>query len=143
MEERALWVVDAGELAPYLAAEWGWVGVAQVAWVRRRTQRHGQEHEQWVTVVTSQRAEQLPAAALLALVRAHWRVENRLHRVRDVTYDEDRLHGRRNGEVLAWGRNVALALIRKAGFRYLPEAFCHLSAQPDLALAWLMCSWQN
>ena len=70
-------------------------------------------------------------------------IENRLHRVRDVTYDEDRLHGRWNGPVLAWGRDVALALLHKAGFRYLPDGFCYLSAHLDVALRWITQPWEN
>src|SRR5690349_2933244 len=40
--------------------------------------------------VTSLAPEQADAKALLALARGHWGIENRLHHVRDVTFDEDR-----------------------------------------------------
>lgn len=52
--------------------------------------------------------------ALLALVRGHWTIENRLHWVRDVTFDEDRSQVRKgNGpRVMATLRNVAISILR-------------------------------
>jgi predicted transposase YbfD/YdcC len=51
-----------------------------------------------------------------AAVRAHWAIENSLHWVRDVTFDEDRARNRKdNGpENLAILRKLALNLLRKA-----------------------------
>ena len=49
---------------------------------------------------------------LLALVRAHWGIENRLHHVRDVTMDENRCCVRVGGRVLASICNLGLSLIR-------------------------------
>ena len=40
--------------------------------------------------LTSLGAERAGPEELLALVRNHWHIENRLHYVRDFTYDEDR-----------------------------------------------------
>ena len=61
---------------------------------------------------------------LLALVRNHWHIENRLHYVRDFTYDEDRCRAyvRHLPRNLACLTNVAIAIVRCSGrFRYLPE----------------------
>ena len=66
---------------------------------------------------------------LLALVRNHWHIENRLHYVRDFTYDEDRCRAyvRHLPRNLACLTNVAIAIERCSGrFRYLPEANRHL-----------------
>ena len=41
-------------------------------------------------VVTSLTPEQADATRLLALLRGHWGIENRVHWVRDVLFDEDR-----------------------------------------------------
>src|SRR6266540_6974446 len=58
LEIRELWVVEAGELGAYLAADWGWQGVAQIGWLRRW--RKKRPHECWrveeVTVVISREA---------------------------------------------------------------------------------------
>ncbi|SDM36383.1 hypothetical protein [Actinomyces ruminicola] len=51
---------------------------------------------------------------MAAWVRGHWAIENRLHWVRDVTYDEDN-HQLRTGsgpQVMAALRNLAISLIR-------------------------------
>lgn len=64
------------------------------------------------------------AKELLALVRGHWTVENRLHWVRDVTFDEDRSQIRKgNGpRVMATLRNVAISVLRLGGARYIAKA---------------------
>jgi predicted transposase YbfD/YdcC len=56
----------------------------------------------------------LSAAKLLAVVRSHWSIENQLHWVLDVVFDEDRARNRKgNGpENLALLRKLALNLLR-------------------------------
>jgi hypothetical protein len=64
------------------------------------------------------------ALALLGYVRGHWTIENRLHWVRDVTFDEDRSQVRKgNGpRVMATLRNLAISILRLAGARYIAKA---------------------
>jgi predicted transposase YbfD/YdcC len=145
IEIRQVWVVAAAELAPYLAAEWGWVAVQQVAWVRRMVQRRRNQAwtAQMVTVVTSVPARQMKAADLLSSVRGHWRIENRVHRVRDVSYDEDRLHGRQIAQALAWARNTAISLIRRAKFAYIPDGWSFAAANGEVVLGWLTDKPEN
>lgn len=140
IEIRELWVVEAGELSAYLAAEWGWQDVAQIAWVRRWCQRRPSAlwTVEQVTVVTSRSQETLPAHRLLALVRDHWCIENKVHWPRDMTLQEDRLHGREIGVALAWLRNITLNLIRHhLPNLYLPDAHSVLSADLHQAVRWL------
>jgi hypothetical protein len=61
---------------------------------------------------------------LLELSRAHWTIENRLHWVRDVTFDEDRCRIRKGAgaQVMASLRNLAISLLRMAGARYIAPA---------------------
>ena len=72
-----------------------------------------------------------------ALVRRHWHIENRLHYVRDFTYDEDRCRARvgsppRN---LACLTNAAISIVRHEGrFEHLPPANRHYAARPQEAL---------
>jgi predicted transposase YbfD/YdcC len=56
----------------------------------------------------------LPAARFLAVVRAHWHIENRLHWVLDVVLDEDRARARKDHapENLARLRRFALNVLR-------------------------------
>ena len=76
-------------------------------------------------------------AELLALNRGHWEIENRLHHVRDVTYDEDRLHIRagRLANNLAGLANAAVSIVRLKGrFAHLPQANGHYAARQGEAL---------
>ena len=109
-----MWVVAADDLGPYLAAEWGWQAVEQIAWARRWRRRRPTElwSVEHVTVVTSWTAAKSDPAHLLALVRGHWTIENRVHWVRDMSFHEDWLHGRAiGGMVPSWLRNIAINLI--------------------------------
>lgn len=56
--------------------------------------------------------------ALAYYIRGHWAIENRSHHVRDVTFREDLCQVRRGGapQVLATLRNLAISLLRLAGF---------------------------
>ena len=67
--------------------------------------------------VTSAHPGRTDARGLLAAIRGHWGIENRLHYVRDVTFDEDRGQARTGAipETLAACRNLAIALLRRAG----------------------------
>jgi len=64
------------------------------------------------------------ATRLLDLVRGHWRIENGLHWVRDVTYDEDRSQIRTdNGpRIMASLRNLAISMLRLAGAKNIAKA---------------------
>lgn len=81
-----------------------------------------------------------PAAAdparLLALNRAHWSIENRLHWVRDVTFDEDRCRVRKGAgaHVMASLRNVAISLLRLAGAANIAQALRRCSWHRSSAL---------
>jgi hypothetical protein len=70
-------------------------------------------------------------------LRRHWVIENGIFHVRDVTYAEDRLHGRQIGFTLSALRNSAINLIRRAGFQYVIDARRHLPSRSDIGLSWL------
>lgn len=74
--------------------------------------------------ITSLSPRQAAPERLLELTRAHWTIENRLHYVRDVTFDEDRCRIRKGAgaQVMASLRNLAISLLRMAGARYIAPA---------------------
>ena len=96
---------------PYLE----WPGAAQVARIWRERRTGGKVSTEVAYIVTSLDAVETPPARLLALARAHWGIENRLHHVRDVSMDEDRCRTRVAGRALACLRNQVLATIRNRG----------------------------
>jgi hypothetical protein len=65
-------------------------------------------------------------------------IENQVHYVRDVSYSEDRLHGRLRAHMLAWVRNTAISLFRWRGFRYIPDGRRWASAHRDVTVRWLL-----
>ncbi len=77
----------------------------------------------------------MDAEDLLALVREHWTVENSLHWVRDVTFDDDRSQVRKgNGpRVMATLRNLAISVLRLAGAQSTAKATRARSRPPDEA----------
>lgn len=145
LEERELWVTSAGELAAYLAHEWGWWHVQQVGWIRRRQRRRPTQawQEQELTFVTSLTSAQATSQDLLRLLRQHWLIENRVHYVRDVSYGEDRLHARKTAQVLAWARNLAMGILRRHHFKYIPDGWRFASAHPQAVLGWLTHLGEN
>jgi hypothetical protein len=74
--------------------------------------------------ITSLPAECANPELILVLSRTHWSIENRLHWVRDVTFDEDRCRIRRGAgaQVMASLRNVAISLLRMAGAKIIASA---------------------
>jgi len=83
-------------------------------------------------VVTSLGQQQADPARLLALNRAHWQIENRLHHVRDCTFDEDRSQVRRANRphAMASLRNAAISLLRLAGATNIAAATRELGRKP-------------
>jgi len=67
--------------------------------------------------ITSLTPQQASPARLLELNRGHWAIENKLHWVRDVTFDEDRSQVRTGttAHAMATLRNLAITLLRLAG----------------------------
>ncbi len=73
-----------------------------------------------------------PAARLLELVRGHWRIENQLHYVRDMTLGEDACRVRSGSapQVLAALRNCVVGLLRQEGTTNLAARLRHHAWQP-------------
>src|SRR5699024_3721502 len=59
-----------------------------------------------------------------AYLRGHWRIENKLHYVRDVTYHEDasRVRARNAPRIMASLRNLAISTLRQAGHTNIAAA---------------------
>jgi predicted transposase YbfD/YdcC len=70
-----------------------------------------------VFVITSLAAREAAPEHLAGYVRRHWRIENQVHYVRDVTYREDasRVRTGTRPRIMATLRNLAIGLIRQAG----------------------------
>jgi predicted transposase YbfD/YdcC len=127
MEKRTLKgvTISAGILFPH--------AVQAIQITRRARKLNGKKwRTEVVYAITSLSAAQTTDAELAAWIRGHWCVENRLHWVRDVTFDEDRSQIRtRNGpRVMATLRNLAIGLLRLAGATNIAQALRHHAWDP-------------
>lgn len=137
MECRELWLVDSPELGPYLHQELHWPGVRLSGRIRRSRRPVGQsawESQETYTWVSSLPQERVSPRMINQLLRRYWAVENGLFRVRDVSDDEDRLPGRHIGPCLSSLRNVAISIIRRQAYRYLPDGWRDIASQRDNGL---------
>jgi predicted transposase YbfD/YdcC len=87
-------------------------GAAQVAQLRRTTTKKGKKTVEVVYLITSDR--DASPAVLAAWVQGHWHIENKLHWVRDVTYQEDKSLVRTGNapRVMATLRSLAISILR-------------------------------
>src|SRR5215210_1157836 len=110
LEERAL------EASTALHGYSNWPGLQQVLRIRRTVtnKRTGRTSCEVAYAVTSLSPQRATPAQLLKAWREHWTIENRVHWVRDVTFDEDRqqLRAGHAHQVMAALRNTAIGLLR-------------------------------
>ena len=106
--------------------------------LRRRTiLQTGRTSVEAVHGLTSLAPTRAGPSEILALNRGHWEIENRVHDVRDVAYDEDRSRVRtgRLPRNLACLSNAAISIVRLRGrFCHQPQAHRHYAARQADAL---------
>lgn len=122
-----------------LAGYSDWPGLGQVFQIERSVtlKKSGKERHEVVHGVTSLGPDRAGPERLLRVVRGHWQIENKVHWVRDVTFDEDRSQVRCGSipQVMAAFRNTAMGLMRRAGETNIAAACRRFAAQPWSALA--------
>lgn len=118
-----------------------WPGLAQVFQIERSVtmKKHGEQRHEVVYGVTSLSLDQAGPERLLGLVRQHWQIENQVHWVRDVTFDEDRSQVRCGSipQVMAAFRNTVIGLMHWTGETNIAAACRRFAAQPWSAFALL------
>ncbi len=116
-----------------------WPGMAQALCMERRiTQKAtGETRTDVAYAITSLAPHHATPAQLLVLWREHWHIENKLHWIRDVTFDEDRSTVRAGNipQVMATLRSTAISVARLHGATNIAAACRRYAAQPALALA--------
>jgi predicted transposase YbfD/YdcC len=105
---------------------------------RRRRPLNGDRSwsSETVYAVTSLTARHTSGAELADIVRGQWGIEDRLHYIRDVTYDEDRSQIRTgNGpRIMASLRNLAITAARLTGVTNIAASTRHQARRPDRPL---------
>jgi predicted transposase YbfD/YdcC len=109
-------------------------GAAQVAQLRRTVTTKGKKTVEVVYLITSD-GDASPAT-LAAWIRGHWEIENKLHWVRDVTYQEDKSLVRTGNapRVMASLRSLAISLLRLDGHPNIAAANRHHARDPQRTL---------
>jgi len=121
-----------------LTPETDWPGLAQV--YEYHIERHhtptGEitHHKQYG--ITSLLPEKASAEDLLKLRREHWTIENKLHWVRDVIFEEDASQARTGSipHVMAALRNAAISVLRFNGRRKISQTLREFADTPKLAV---------
>ena len=120
-----------------------WPGLGQVLRIERTitNKRSGHTTTEIAYAITSLSLQRATPEQLLRAWREHWHIENKLHWVRDVTFDEDRSTVRAGSipQVMAALRNVAISLLRLLGHASIAKACRFYAAQPAQVVAALGC----
>jgi predicted transposase YbfD/YdcC len=120
----------------------GFPNAAQAMRIRRRRRRLDQPKRfttETVYAITDLRVHEARPAQLAAWIRGHWSIENKVHWVRDGTYDEDRSQIRTGTgpQVMATLRNAAIGALRTAGVTNIAAANRHHARDSNRPLALL------
>jgi predicted transposase YbfD/YdcC len=128
------------ELNDFLAAEW--TGVQQVFRLKRRVREDGEPRQEVVYGLTNLPVARAEAEALLAYVREHWAIENRLHWRRDVTLREDHCQVRKGvaPRILALLNSFLLAVLDFLGVSNVAKQTRIFEAHPEQAVRLLLGS---
>jgi hypothetical protein len=145
-EERMVWAWTDPEILGRVGCAGAvgrpWPHLGQICRVeRRRTQvRRGQAVRateiEVSYAITSAPPDQADAHVLQQVLRGHWGIENKLHYVRDLAWDEDRCQVRSGAapQTLAAGRNLALALLHQRGCTNVTAALRTNAGRPQRAV---------
>lgn len=109
----------------------------QITRTRRHSRGQTKTSREVVYAVTDLDYQHVTPAQIADLVRGHWAIENRLHWVRDVTFDEDRSQVRTGtaAHVMATLRNLAITVHRHAGATNIAHALRAVAHRPARLLA--------
>ena len=124
-----------------LAPSWiGFEGAAQVAQLRRTVTRNGEKTVEVVYLITSDHGAS--PETLAAWIRGHWHIENKLHWVRDVIYQEDKSLARTGNapRVMASLRSLAISILRLDGHTNMAAANRHHARDPQWTLKLLQAA---
>jgi len=133
-------IVCSPDLNEWFAKDWQ--GIEQVFRIERtvRLRKSEEVRHEVVYGLSSLSLHQAPVARMLALVREHWAIENRLHWRRDVTLGEDACQTRTGAvtSLLAQLNSTVLSLMDRAGVRNVARQMRYFDAHLEQALSLLL-----
>jgi predicted transposase YbfD/YdcC len=116
LERRTIWVSSATD-----EISKAWTGVTQVIKVHRWVKENGKIREEYAFYISSLKGN---ALVFCHSIKSHWRIENSLHWVKDVTFNEDasRIRTSNAPENTSVFRNIAINLFRTNNYPNLAQA---------------------
>lgn len=111
IETRQCWVVSGPEVLEYVNEEGAWAGLGSVAMVRSKRVVREEEEVENRYYISSLKGD---ARQLLEATRTHWEIENCVHWVLDIAFDEDNSWVRQGNapQNFAVVRHIALNLLK-------------------------------
>ena len=111
IETRQCWVVSEPEVLEYLNGEGAWAGLGSVAMVRSKRVVGDEESVESRYYISTLKGD---ARQMLEATRSHWEIENCVHWVLDIAFDEDNSRVRQGNapQNLAVVRHIALNLLK-------------------------------
>src|SRR5262249_44891681 len=108
--------------------------------VRRRRLKGKKWSAETCYAVTSLTVTQASHAQLAAIIRGHWTIEDRLHWVRGMDFDEDRSQVRTASgpRIMASLRNLVITILRLAGYASIAAALRYHARRPSRPLQTIM-----
>ena len=113
---------------------------AQAIRITRRRKVKGKWSAETCYAVTSLQVTQASPAQLAAIIRGDWGIEDRLHRVRDMDFDEDRSQVRTASgpRIMASLRNLVITILRLTGETGIAAALRYHARRPGRPLQTIM-----
>jgi hypothetical protein len=124
-------------MTSYLEKEFDWSGLRLCGLIRRSRKPIGatewteRETHTWLSSLSAERVTPNDIAKAL---RGHWVIENGIFQVRDVSYGEDHFHGRKIARGLSSFRDVAINIIRHAGYPFVPDGWRDIASHPGMGI---------
>lgn len=107
-----------------------WAGLTCLLWVERWGLRGGKPYSEAVGYISNLHVS---AREFLGAIQRHWHIENRLHWVRDVLFEEDVARRGGNSPIIWAILNCwLLNLVRKQGCRTVPQGIRNLTNEVEL-----------
>lgn len=133
-------IISSPDLNDWFAKRWQ--GIEQVFRLERTTRilKTGEIRHQVIYGISSLSLREAPPQRMLAFIRAHWLIENRLHWRRDVTLGEDTCQTRTGAAPsrLAQLNCAVLSLMDRLGVRNVARQSRYLQAHPEHAIQLLL-----
>lgn len=112
IETRQCWVISEPMVAEYIGHDGTWTDLRAIVRVKRNRQLSERKEESQAYYITSLNAS---AERLLRATRQHWGIENSLHWVMDVIFQEDQMRARKgsSAENLSALRRMSLNILKQ------------------------------